>query len=155
MIRFFSLLLLMVTAGIISAQNTVSTEDNKWLMQEGQRLYTDGEYSTALNILNKIEKRKLTTSEVQAYELLLAKTTFGANHLEGRALLLQYLADYPESSRRDVIAALIAESYYYSHNFTIADEWFKKSDFDRLEPQERERAELHYALTLQECGQEG
>lgn len=155
MIRFFTLLLLMATAGIIPAQNIVSTEDNKWLMQEGQRLYTDGEYSTALNILNKIEKRKLTSSEVQAYELLLAKTTFGTNHLEGRALLLQYLADYPESSRRDVIAALIAESYYYSHNFAIADEWFKKSNFDRLEPQERERAELHYALTLQECGQEG
>ena len=129
MIRFFTLLLLMATAGIIPAQNIVSTEDNKWLMQEGQRLYTDGEYSTALNILNKIEKRKLTSSEVQAYELLLAKTTFGTNHLEGRALLLQYLADYPESTYRSTVAALIAESYYYAHNCELARKWFDETDF--------------------------
>lgn len=153
--RFLSLLLLAITANIICAQTGTSTEDNGWLIQESRRLCTDGEYSAALNIINKIEVRSLNTPQRQEIELLRARATFGTNHLEGRALLLQYLADYPETSRRDVIAALIAESYYYSHSFTLADEWFKKSDFTRLEPQERERAELYYALTLQECGKEG
>ena len=152
--RFLSFLLLTATAGIISAQTITSIEDNRWLMQEGRRLYSDGEYGTALNILNKVERRNLTAAEEQEYKLLFARATFGANHLEGRALLLQYLADYPETSRRDVIAALIAESYYYSHNFALAEEWFGKSDFERLEPQERERAELYRSLTLSECGEE-
>lgn len=152
--RFLSFLLLTATAGIISAQTITSIEDNRWLMQEGRRLYTDGEYGTALNILSKVEERSLTATEAQEFKLLFARATFGTNHLEGRALLLQYLADYPETSRRDVIAALVAESYYYSHNFALAEEWFGKSSFERLEPQERERAELYRSLTLSECGEE-
>ena len=146
--KLFTLLLLLAATNIIQAQTITSTEDNRWLISEGRRLYTDGEYGPALNILNKVEKRSLTAGEAQELDLLRARATFGANHLEGRALLLQYLADYPETSYRDVIAALVAESYYYSHSFALAEEWFAKSDFERLEPQERERAGLYKALTL-------
>ena len=153
--KLYFLLLSLAVTSTVWAQTEFSADGNRWFMQEGRRLYTDGEYTAALNILNKIEKHSLNTTDKQELELLQAKATYGANHLEGRALLLQYLADYPETSHRDIIAALIGESYYYSHNFALAGEWFKKSDFTRLEPQERERAELHYALTLQECGQEG
>lgn len=145
------LLLSTFFTGVLWAQ---TSESNATLMQEGQRLYADGEYTAALNILSKVEKTTLGTADGQEFELLRAKATFGTNHLEGRALLFQYLADYPETSHRDIIAALIGESYYYSHNFKLAEEWFGKSDFSRLEPQERERAELHSALTLQECGSE-
>ena len=152
--QLLTLLLLLAATNIIQAQTITSTEDNRWLISEGRRLYTDGEYGPALNILNKVEKRSLTAGEAQELDLLRARATFGANHLEGRALLLQYLADYPETSYRDVIAALGAESYYYSHSFALAEEWFAKSDFERLEPQERERAGLYKALTLSECGRE-
>ncbi len=153
--RLYFLLLTLAVTGNIFAQTGIPAEGNKWFMQEGRRLYTDGEYTAALNILDKIEKQSLGTADRQEVELLQAKATCGTNHLEGRALLLQYLDDYPETSHRDIIAALIGESYYYSHNFGLACEWFKKSDFTRLEPQERERAELHCALALQECGNEG
>lgn len=149
---FFTLLLAATT--VLYAQSNITGNNTKHLMNEGRRLHTDGDYSAALNILNKIDTRAMPSAEQQEIEHLRATATFGINHLEGRALLLQYLADYPETSRRDVVAALIAESYYYSHNFELANKWFKETDFTRLNVYERERAELYYALALQECGEE-
>lgn len=148
------LFILLMATTMLYAQSNIAGDDYKRLMNEGRRLHTDGEYFAALNILNKIDTKTLPSAEQQEIEFLRASATFGTNHLEGRALLLQYLADYPETSRRDIVAALIAESYYYSHNFELANKWFKDADFDRLNIYERERAELYYALTLQECGEE-
>ena len=147
------LILLMAGAATVLYAQTGSNS-KEWIIKESRRLYTDGEYNTALNILDKIDTKSLSPTEKQEIELLRATATYATNHLEGRALLLQYLADHPETSRKDVITALIGESYYYSHNFDLASKWFKKADLSRLEIKDRERAELHYALTLQECGEE-
>ena len=146
-------ILLAIATTILHAQS--NTGDNiARLINEGRRLHAEGEYTTALNILSKIDTRALSSAEQQEIDFLRATATFGTGHMEGRAMLHQYLADYPETSRRDIISALIAESYYYSHNFELANKWFKEADFARLDTYERERAELHYALTLQECGEE-
>lgn len=147
------LILLMAGAATVLYAQTGSNS-KEWIIKESRRLYTDGEYNTALNILDKIDTKSLSPTEKQEIELLRATATYATNHLEGRALLLQYLADHPETSRKDVITALIGESYYYSHNFDLANKWFKEADLSRLEIKDRERAELHYALTLQECGEE-
>lgn len=147
--RSILLILLATATTMLYAQSNVTDR----LMNEGRRLHSDEEYAAALNILNKIDTRTLSSSEQQEIEFLRASATFNTDHMEGRALLLQYLADYPETSHRDVASALIAESYYYSHNFELANKWFKEADFKRLDINERERAELHYALTLQECGE--
>lgn len=146
-------ILLATATTMLYAQGYISGDDPHRLINEGRRLYADGEYATALNILNKIETKSLGSAEKQEVEYLMASATFGTSHIEGRAQLLQHLADYPETSRRDIIAALIAESYYYSHNFELANKWFKEADFTRLDSYERERAELYYALTMQECGE--
>lgn len=146
------ILLLAGAATALQAQNNIAN-DEKSLIDEGKRLYTEGEYTTALTILDKIDTRTMAPALQQEVELIRAKATFGSNHLEGRALLLQYLADYPETSNRDIVAALIGESYYYDHKFDLANKWFKDADFGRLDTKERERAELHYALTMQECGE--
>ena len=146
-------ILLAIATTILHAQS--NTGDNiARLINEGRRLHAEGEYTTALNILSKIDTRALSSAEQQEIDFLRATATFGTGHMEGRAMLHQYLADYPETNRRDIISALIAESYYYSHNFELANKWFKEADFARLDTYERERAELHYALTLQECGEE-
>ncbi|MBR1946848.1 MAG: tetratricopeptide repeat protein [Bacteroidaceae bacterium] len=152
--RSIFLIMLMAATTMLHAQSNITGDDFRHLMNEGRRLHADGDYSAALNILNKIDTRALPSAEQQEIEFLRASATFGTNHLEGRALLHQYLADYPETSRRDIVAALIAESYYYSHSFELANKWFKEADFNRLDVYSRERAELYYALTLQECGEE-
>ncbi len=149
---FFILLTAITT--ILNAQSNIAGDNINRLINEGRRLHADGEYTAALNILSKIDTKALNSAELQEIEYLRASATFGTNHMEGRALLLQHLADYPETSRRDIIATLIAESYYYSHNFELSNKWFKEADFTRLGTYERERAELYYALTLQECGEE-
>lgn len=152
--RSIFLIMLMAATTMLHAQSNITGDDFRHLMNEGRRLHADGDYSAALNILNKIDTRALPSAEQQEIEFLRASATFGTDHLEGRALLHQYLADYPETSRRDIVAALIAESYYYSHSFELANKWFKEADFNRLDVYSRERAELYYALTLQECGEE-
>ena len=146
------ILLLAGAATALQAQNSI-VNDNASLLKESKRLYTEGEYTTALTILDKIDTRAMAPAEQQEVELIRAKATYDTNHLEGRALLLQYLADYPETSYRDIVAALIGESYYYDHKFDLANKWFKEADFERMDRKERERAELHYALTMQECGE--
>ena len=138
---------------LATATTAIYAQSNDNLLKESRRLYAEREYSALLGTIEKIDIKNLNTLERQEIELLRAKATFAADHLEGRALLLQYLADYPESTYRSTVAALIAESYYYAHNFELARKWFDETDFERLDTFERERAELCYALTLQECGE--
>ncbi|MBQ8542487.1 MAG: tetratricopeptide repeat protein [Bacteroidaceae bacterium] len=147
--RSIFLILLITATTMLYAQS-----DFNHLIGEGRRLHSEGEYRATLNILNNIDTKTLSLLERQEIEYLRATATHETNHLEGRALLLQYLADYPETNRRDIIAAFIAESYFYSQNFELANKWFKEVDFNRLDTNVCERAELNYALTLQECGEE-
>ena len=96
----------------------------------------------------------LTETTIQEIELLKAIAAFEESHLDGRAMILQYLDDYPESSKKELLGCYIAESYYHSGNFSLACEWFEKSNIKRLERVQQERAMLYYALSLQECGKE-
>lgn len=129
------------------------TDNNRQLIDECQRLHSDGEYTTALTLIRKIDAEALRGNEKQEFELLKALATFEDNHLEGRSLLLQYLADYPESAKRSLIASYIGNSYYYGKQFNLACEWFGKSDFNRLSGERRDETALHHALSLMECGQ--
>lgn len=149
-------LMILLLAGIgvaAQAQTTISADSNGWLLKESRRLIEEKEYPTTLTLLSRIERASLNASERQESDYMIAIATFETNSLDGRALMLQYLADYPESAKRDILSAYIAESYYYSQNFEQAVTWFKNCDLERLEPRERERVRLHYALTLQECGE--
>lgn len=130
------------------------TDSRQTLIKECQRLHSDGKYATALTLLNEVKTDGLDATTLQELELLKAVATFEENHLEGRALILQYLDDYPESSKRELLGCYIAESYYFSHDYKLACEWFEKSNSRRLEREQQERASLYYALTLQELGKE-
>lgn len=149
------LFILMAGMAVASqAQTEVAAESKAWLLNEGRRLYSEKEYSTALVVLDKLQDCDLNDLQRQEADYLFATATFEIDPLKGRALVLQYLDDYPESGKNDILASYIAESYYYNHNFVQANNWFKKADFERLAPDDAERARLHYALTLQECGEE-
>ena len=130
------------------------TDDRSFLIKECHRLYADGKYGTALTLMEKINTDGLEATAVQELNLLKAITTFEENHLEGRALILQYLDDYPESSKRELLGCYIAESYYHSRDFKLACRWFESNNIKRLTKEQQERANLYYALSLQECGKE-
>lgn len=130
------------------------TDDRDFLIKESHRLYADGKYGTALTLIGKIDTEGLDATKIQEIELLKAVAMFEENYLEGRALILQYLDDYPESSKRDLLGCYVAESYYHSKDFQLACKWFDKSNKKRLSLEQKERADLHHALSLQECGKE-
>lgn len=130
------------------------TYDRSYLIKESHRLCADGKYGTALSVLERIDTEGLEATEIQELELLKAIATFEDNHLEGRALILQYLDDYPESSKRELLGCYVAESYYHSKEFKMACKWFESNDIKRLPREQQERANLYYALSLQECGKE-
>lgn len=130
------------------------TDERGYLIKEGHRLYADGKYGTALTLIERINTEGLDETTIQEIELLKALATFEENHLEGRALILQYLDDYPESSKRELLGCYIAESYYHSKEFQLACSWFEKNNKKRLEREQEERATLYHALSLQECGKE-
>lgn len=138
--------LVMTTMGQIDNSNR--------LLDECYRLYNDGKYGNALTLMKDIETDGLDATEKQELELLKAITTFEENHLEGRALILQYLDDYPESSKRELLGCYIAESYYHGKDFEMACKWFEQNNIKRLPRVQQERATLYYALSLQECGNE-
>lgn len=130
------------------------TDNREDLIKECHRLYSDGKYSTVLTLIKRIETQGLDATTIQEVELLEAIATFEENYLEGRALILQYLDDYPESSKKELLGCYIAESYYHSKDFELACRWFDKSNTKRLTREQRERATLYHALSLQECGKE-
>ena len=125
------------------------------LIDECQRLYSDGEYSTALTVLEKIDTKGLDNEKLQEYELLKALTVYENNVLEGRAMLFQYLADYPESAKRELLHCYIAQSYYHTGDYEQACSWFGQCNTKRLTPRQRDKATLYYALSLLNCGNEG
>ena len=145
---------MLALAGVAAqAQTNVNPESNGWLLGECRRLMSDREYTSALSFIKNIDRDKLDNSERQERDYLFATATFYISPLQGRALMLQYLEDYPESAKRDILSAYIAESYYYSKKFDLAHKWFAQADLERLSPEERERALLYYALSAQEVGE--
>ena len=81
-------LLLCALAGFTA---TAQTDNKEKLIDECQRLYADGEYATALTVLEKIDTKGLDSEKLQEFELLKALTLYENDVLEGRALLFQYL----------------------------------------------------------------
>ena len=145
-------LLLCATIGFTA---TAQTDNKARLIDECQRLYSDGEYTTALTALEKIDPEKLNSEERQEYELLKALTVYENNTLDGRALMFQYLTDYPESAKREMLYCYIAQSYYHTGNYDQACTWFGQCDLKRLTPKQRDESTLLYALSLLNCGNEG
>ncbi len=146
------ILLMFATLGITA---TAQTNSEKGLIDECQRLYSEGEYSTALALAGKIETGKLDNRTRQEAELLKALITAETDAAEGNRLLQKYISSYPESAKEGLLCCHVARTYYYTGNYKTACEWFSKSDMSRLTPVQRERAMLYYALSLQECGKQG
>ena len=149
--KFFSLFILAILATSVQSQN-ISGNNKGHLLQECRRLYNDKEFPTALTMLSRLDYSGLSHIEQQEADYLKATATFRINPLEGRALMLQYIEKYPENSGNPTITAYIAESYYYAKNFEQACIKFSQCDFEPLSEEDRESAELYYALSLQECG---
>ena len=145
-------LLLCAFAGFTA---TAQSDNRERLIDECQRLYSDGEYSTALTALEKIDTKGLDSEKLQEFELLKALTVYENDVLEGRALMFQYLADYPESAKRELLNCYIAQSYYHAGDYEQACHWFGQCDTKRLTPRQRDKATLCYALSLLNCGNEG
>ena len=145
-------LLLCALAGFTA---TAQTDNKEKLIDECQRLYADGEYTTALTVLEKIDTKGLDSEKLQEFELLKALTLYENDVLEGRALLFQYLTDYPESAKRELIYCYIAQSYYHTGDYEQACKWFGQCNIKRLTPKQRDEATLLYALSLLNCGNEG
>ena len=145
-------LLLCAIAGFMA---TAQTDNRERLIDECQRLYSDGEYTTALSLIEKINTRGLDSESRQEAELLKALTTYENNVLDGRAMMLQYLADYPESAKRELLNCYIAQSYYHTGNYDQACNWFGQSDLKRLTPRQRDRATLYYSISLLNTGNIG
>ncbi len=147
-----STFLLVFASLVMTAMGQIDNSNR--LLDECYRLYNDGKYGNALTLMKEIETDGLDATEKQELELLKAITTFEENHLEGRALILQYLDDYPESSKKELLGCYIAESYYHGKDFEMACKWFEQNNIKRLPRVQQERATLYYALSMQECGKE-
>ena len=149
------ILMLFASMGFVAAaQTTIEPGYAKRAIAECQRLHSNGEYATALTLIEKIDARGLDERTRQEFDLLKALTTFKNDHHKGKALMMQYLNDYPNSSQRELLDCYIAQALYFEGDFDGACTLFAQSDMSRLAKAEREEATLHYALSLLENGQE-
>ena len=145
-------LLLCALAGFTA---TAQTDNKVRLIDECQRLYSNGDYSAALSILERMDIKELDSKEKQEFDLLKTLTAFENNVVEGRAMMLQYLTDYPETAKRELLYCYIAESYYQTGKYDQACRWFGLCDTKRLSPKQCDEATLHYSLSLLNNGDEG
>ena len=137
-------LLLCASMGLAA---TAQTDNKAGLIDECQRLYSDGEYTTALSVLEKVDAKSLDSNTRQEYELLKALALYENDVLEGRSLMFQYLADYPESAKRELLYCYIAKSYYHTGNYDSEgniwytykidkSQWSKPEDYTGIEKQD-------------------
>lgn len=149
------ILLLSASLGLAAAAQTAGEPGyEKKVINECQRLYSDGEYSAALTLIEKVNEENLCQEGRREFDLLKALATFENDHREGRALMLQYLDKYRNTSKSMLLNCHIAESYYLDRRYDYAEEWFDKSDIKRLDGNQKERATLYRALTILETGHE-
>ena len=125
------------------------------VITECQRLHSDGEYRSALILIEKIDARNLDERTRQEYELQRALTTFENDHQKGRSLMMKYIADYPNTSQKELLNTYIALSHYLDGDFESACALFAEGDMSRLPKDERQRASLYQALSMLETGNEG
>ena len=147
--------ILMLAFAALGMTATAQTRDTKEVINECQRLYSDGEYSTAQILINRIDTEKLDAKTRQEAMLLKALITAGNDAHEGKALLLQYIGDYPETTDKGLIGNHIANAYFYTGDYKEACKWFSNSSTTLLTAQLRDKAMFNYALSLYECGREG
>lgn len=124
------------------------------VITECQRLHSDGEYRSALILIEKIDARNLDERTRQEYELQRALTTFENDHRKGKALMMKYIADYPNTSQEELLNTYIAQSHYFDGDYEGACALFADSDISRLATAERQRASLYHALSMLETGNE-
>ena len=125
------------------------------VITECQRLHSDGEYRSALILIEKIDARNLDERTRQEYELQRALTTFENDHQKGKLLIMKYIADYPNTSQKELLNTYIALSHYLDGDFESACALFAEGDMSRLPKDERQRASLYQALSMLETGNEG
>lgn len=149
------ILLLFASIGISAgAQNTVETGYGNKAVAECQRLYSDGDYSAALTLIGKVDAAALDAGDRQEFELVKALVTFENDYSKGCELMEEYIAKYPNSSKKEMLYSYIAQGRYLDGDHAGACEWFGKSNMKRLDTDKRDRAELRYALALLGNGQE-
>ena len=138
-----------------TAQTAAETGYVEKVITECQRLHSDGEYKSALILIEKINTRDLDERTRQEYELQRALTTFENDHQKGRSLMMKYIADYPNTSQKELLNTYIALSHYLDGDFESACALFAEGDMSRLPKDERQRASLYQALSMLETGNEG
>lgn len=144
--------MLFASIGLVATAQTINKER---LIDECQRLYSDGEYTTALSLLEKLDIKELDKEKKQEAELLIALNTYETDALAGRSLMLQYLAYYPESAQHELLNCYIAQSYYHTGEYAKACAKFEECELKELTPKQQEAATLYYALSLINTGNEG
>ena len=149
------ILMLFASMGFVaSAQNVSEEVCTKEIIAECHRLHSEGEYSTALTLIEKIDVRNLDEKTKQEFCLLKALTTFENSHREGKVLMTKYLEEYPNSSQRGLLNSYIAQSLYFDGDFEGACRMFEEANTGRLAKDKHERASLYHALALLETGNE-
>ena len=150
------ILLSLASLGLTAtAQTAAETGYVEKVITECQRLHSDGEYKSALILIEKINTRDLDERTRQEYELQRALTTFENDHQKGRSLMMKYIADYPNTSQKELLNTYIALSHYLDGDFESACALFAEGDMSRLPKDERQRASLYQALSMLETGNEG
>lgn len=144
--------LLCASIGIVATAQTFNKER---LIDECQRLYSDGEFATALSLLEKLDTVKMDKEERQEAELLIALTTYENNAIAGQELMFDYLKKYPESTQRELLNCYIAQAYYHDGKYRKACDLFEKCNLENLTTKQRDAAKLYYALSLVNTGNEG
>ena len=144
--------LLCASIGLVATAQDINKEK---LIDECQRLYSDGEYTTALSLLERLDIEKLDKEKKQEAELLIALNTYESDAATGCTLMQQYLDNYPESTQRELLDCYIAQSYYHTGDFETACDRFKDCNFNILTTKQQEDATLYYALSLINTGNEG
>lgn len=135
------------------AQRHQPMTEHERLFEEGKQLFIQKDYSAAARALNSYLQQPGTSQLlVEQADYMMACMAYELKEKDCIATLHRYLAEHADTPYRNRVNALIAETYFYQHDYTRAIEAYTACDLDLLGNEERDACTLHAAIAHIETG---
>jgi tetratricopeptide (TPR) repeat protein len=140
-------LALLSNYGVFAQQSAVYTSDLADF-QKALSLFNSKQYLAAQSLFDKIEhttKDEVIKSDCSYY---IANSAVRLNQQNADDLILDFVKDYPTSTKRNTAFVDVADYYFENSRFSYARKWYDKVEEEALSKKEREKFYFNYGYSF-------
>ena len=146
--RQFIILFVLGTLTSGFTQETVLQTSEQSCFLEGLALFQSDSFASSLVIFNSIIEEG-ANEKIRSEASYFAAAAATKLHQKGAGRLMQqFIAQHPESIRKNAAIAAIATSYFNTENYAEALKWYDKVDEKQIAPSDRMQFNFNYGYSL-------